>query len=120
MTQDNARLTNEEQSEDNSRLNHARYQVGEFKSDNSGSWYLPNGADRQFIEHINSIPSMNAKFYHVRGDVMVSCIDDDVDLGESDPVPKIVEYLASEYDMVRTNNFTSPNTTTFEYRPDRE
>lgn len=105
-------------SQDNSRLTHARYSVEEFKSDNSGDYHLPNGADQKFIENIESIPSMNALFYNLRGDVMVSCRETGINLGESEELPEVLELIADTYNMKRTHNFTSPNTITFEYQPD--
>jgi len=104
-------------SQDDNTLTHARYSVQEFNPENSGDYYLPNGADRRFIEHVESIPSMKAIFYNLRGDIMVSCRQDDVNLGESKELPEVLELVAEEYEMERTNNFTSPNTITFEYRP---
>jgi hypothetical protein len=105
-------------SQDNSRLTHARYSVEEFKSDNSGDYHLPNGADQKFIQHVESIPSMRAVFYNLRGDIMVSCRDNGMNLGESEELPEVLELIANEYNMQRTNSFTSPNTITFEYHPD--
>jgi hypothetical protein len=105
-------------SQDNSRLTHARYSVEEFKSDNSGDYHLPNGADQKFIQHVESIPSMRAVFYNLRGDIMVSCRKTGMNLGESEELPEVLELIADEYNMQRTDSFTSPNTITFEYHPD--
>lgn len=105
-------------SQDNSRLTHARYSVEEFKSDNSGDYRLPNGADQKFIQHVESIPSMRAVFYNLRGDIMVSCRENGMNLGESEELPEVLELIADEYNMQRTDSFTSPNTITFEYHPD--
>jgi len=107
-------------SQDNSRLTHARYSVEEFKSDNSGDYHLPNGADKRFIEHVESIPSMRAVFYNLRGDIMVSCRQNGMNLGKSDELPKVLELIADKYNMQRTDSFTSPNTITFEYQPDEQ
>ncbi len=105
----------ESMARDNSRLTHAQYHNYKFLSDNSGPYSLPNGADQRFIDVVNSIPEFNAMFYEIEGDVMVSHTARR--LG-NEGVPEALSVIAERFGMVETDNYSSPNTVTFEYSPD--
>lgn len=98
---------------ENARLTHAQYQPGEFRSDNSGDYSLPNGADQRFMEVVNSIQGLKAKFFAAEGDVMVSSTSTRTTFnGET---PEVVQIIADRFGLVETDNYSSPNVATFEY-----
>ncbi len=95
---------------DNARLTHAQYDKNDFNNSNDGYLSLPNGADQQFIEGVESLDSIaHAWFFDSGGDVMVRYADD-ADEEE-------LAALAEKYNMVR-GDYETDKITTFVYSPE--